>query len=190
MKLEYFLYVGNAYPHKNLNRLIEAIVLVNKKSRQTIKLEVVSGRNAFIERINSAIKKYEATEYVDLLGFVPDKKLKDLYKNSLAFVFPTLSEGFGLPGLEAMKSGTLVLASDIPVLREVYDSYAIYFDPLNPQSIATAMEKVIDLDSTSRLERIKNAKEFAKRYSWLKMAEQTLKIYEKVGKGGNSLRSG
>ena len=132
------------------------------------------------------IKRENAEEYVKLMGFVPDKKLGNFLSESIAFVFPTLSEGFGLPGLEAMASGTLVVASDIPVLKEVYKDHAIYFDAMNPESIAEALEKSLTMNQKERVERIKKAKEFIKTYSWDKMAEETLKIYESC----NSIRPG
>ncbi len=101
-------------------------------------------------------------------------------------MFPSLSEGFGLPGLEAMNAGTLALTSDIPVFREVYKDAAIYFNPYDFSSIADTMKEVLKLSKEKRKEKIEYGKEFVKRYSWRKMAEETLKVYE----GGISLRSG
>lgn len=181
---KYFLYVGSAYPHKNLKRLIEVVKLLNTKSNQEIDLLIVSGRCQFIERLNTSITKIGVEKYIKLLGFTSDEKLKALYRNSAAFVFPSLSEGFGLPGLEAIESGTLLLASDIPVFKEVYQDEAIYFDPLDVESISAAMQRVLQMPPSERQERIINAQKFAKRYSWAKMAEETLKIYE----DSNSLR--
>ena len=177
---EYFLYVGSAYPHKNLKRLIEAVKLLNTKNNHPVDLLIVSGRGPFIERLNTSIAKIGAEQNVKLLGFVSDSKLKDLHQDSIAFVFPSLSEGFGLPGLEAMESGTLLLASDIPVFREVYENQAIYFDPLSIESIIEAMQQALNMGTNERKERIKKAKDFAKRYSWAKMAQETLKIYNSI----------
>jgi glycosyltransferase involved in cell wall biosynthesis len=188
MSDRYFLYVGNAYPHKNLNRLIEAVVLLNKKVNEKVILKMSSARNVFIERLKESINKSGAEEFIQLLGFVPDEKLPDLYKNSVAFVFPSLSEGFGLPGLEAIEAGALVLASNIPVFREVYQNHTAYFDPNSVDSIEKTMEKALRLGADEREKIIREAQEFAKRYSWAKMAKETLTIYEEAG--GNSLRSG
>lgn len=182
----YFTYIGNAYPHKNLERLIKAIKILNTKSEQKVFLAISGARNIFTQRMQNMIKRENAEEYVKLMGFVPDKKLGNFLSESIAFVFPTLSEGFGLPGLEAMASGTLVVASDIPVLKEVYKDHAIYFDAMNPESIAEALEKSLTMNQKERVERIKKAKEFIKTYSWDKMAEETLKIYESC----NSIRPG
>jgi len=119
-----------------------------------------------------------ATLFVKLLGFVSDEELGALYLNSRAFVFPSLSEGFGLPGLEAMSVGTLVLASDIPVLKEIYKDSAAYFNPYDYTSMEKAMEDALALEPSVRKERIEKAREFAKRYSWDKMARETIKVYE------------
>lgn len=173
----YFIYVGNAYPHKNLERLIEAMVSLNKEIKDDIGLAIVSSRNVFVLRLEKLVKKLNAENYVKLLGFVPDGKLSGLYENSTAFVFPSISEGFGLPGLEAMASGTLVLASDIPVFKEIYQDNAVYFNPFGVDSIKDAMKLVLEMKGDERIKKISKGKEFTKRYSWVKMAQQTLDVY-------------
>src|SRR3989344_8400264 len=167
----YFIYAGNAYPHKNLDRLMEAVKAAE------VDLYIASSRNVFTKRLEE-----KKNEYVKLLGFVPDEKLTELYKNSVAFVFPSLSEGFGLPGIEAMEAGTLVLCSDIPVFREVYKDAAIYFNPLDFTSIEKAMENVLEMSEDVRKEKIAFAQKFVKRYSWSQMARETLKVYGDTGK--------
>lgn len=183
----YFIYAGNAYPHKNLKRLIEAMVLLNKNNVQTVNLLIVSSRGIFTQRLERLIRDEKAGEYVKLLGFVPDDELFALYKYSVAFVSPSLSEGFGLPGLEAMTVGTLILASDIPVFKEIYQDNAVYFNPRDFRSIEKAMENVLKMDPGLRAAKITKAKDFAKRFSWAKMAKETLKVYEE---SCNSIRPG
>lgn len=178
MRGDYFVYTGNAYPHKNLERLIQAMVLLNQK--KSVKLKISSSRGVFTERLENIVSKNNAQKYVEILGYVPDDKIKELYKNSLAFVFPTLSEGFGLPPKEAIEAGTLAVISDIPVLREVYADSVFYFDPYSVESIADALEKVILMKDSERQKRIDYAQKFLKKYSWLKMAKETLKVYESV----------
>jgi glycosyltransferase involved in cell wall biosynthesis len=186
MQKPYFVYTGNAYPHKNLSRLIEAVKILNTKSSQSVNLAIVSSRGIFTQRVENLIQKLAVKEYVKVLGFVPDEKLGSLYKNSAGFVFPSLSEGFGLPGLEAMSSGTLLLASDIPVFKEIYQDNAIYFDPESIDSIEKALESVFKMSEGTRNEKIKKGKDFVKRHSWVKMARETLDLYESC----NSIRSG
>ncbi len=180
----YFIYIGNAYPHKNLGNLIKAIKILNTKSHQKVTLAISGARNIFTQRIENVVKSENAEEFVKILGFVSDEKLGKLLLDSVAFTFPSLSEGFGLPGLEAMNVGTLLLASNIPVHKEVYKENAIYFDPMNSEKIAECMERALKMSSEERERRIKEAKEFVKIYSWDKMARETLKIYE----SSNSVR--
>jgi glycosyltransferase involved in cell wall biosynthesis len=180
----YFIYTGNAYPHKNLERLIEAMVILNNKCEHQINLLIASSRGIFTQRLEKTIRNRKANKCVQLLGFVPDNELFSLFKNSIAYVSPSLSEGFGLPGLEAMTVGTLILASDIPVFKEIYEDNVIYFDPYNVFSIEDAMEKALKIEETKRVEIISKAKDFVKRYSWAKMAKETLNIYESC----NSIR--
>src|SRR5258708_2105032 len=178
MKEYNFIYTGNAYPHKNLKRTIETIKQLNKNTDQKIIFNIVSSRNVFTARLEKIIKKLKAEEFVKLLGYVSDSELTILYKNSTGFLYPSTYEGFGLPGLEAMKAGTIVLASDIPIFREVYADNQIYFDPYSVGSIAKALEEVIAMPKSERELRIKKAKEFIKKYSWRKMAQETLEVYQ------------
>jgi glycosyltransferase involved in cell wall biosynthesis len=101
-----------------------------------------------------------------------------LYQNSLAFIYPSLSEGFGLPGMEAIQAGTLVLASDIPVFQEVYKDNVLYFNPLDFSSIKKTIKNAMSMGKSNREKRISKAQSFIKKYSWTKMAKKTLETYE------------
>lgn len=176
----YFIYTGNAYPHKNLSNLINAIVLLNKDREEKIFLKISSSRNIFTKRLEALIEKNKAQGYVQLLGYVPDEEIDNLYARSVAFVFPTLSEGFGLPPMEAINAGTLAVVSDIPVLKEVYSNSVTYFDPNDVGSIAQALERTLEFTLAQRSKMISKSQEFIKRYSWEKMARQTLDLYKSV----------
>lgn len=175
---DYFIYTGNAYPHKNLTRLIKSIAFINNELGRPAKLLIASSRNEFTKRLESLIKKLGAGEFVKLLGFVSDADLAALYKNATAFVFPSLSEGFGLPGLEAINAGAVVVCSDIPVFREVYGKNAFYFDPNDTRSIAKELSEVMDLNKSHKEKLNTIAKEFIKKYSWKDMAVKTLEAYQ------------
>ena len=183
IKKPYLLYVGSVYPHKNVERLIEAVKLLNNKYLTSdilhITLVIVCARNVFSERLRNKVVQMEAQEFVNLAGFVPDEDLAVLYKEAEAFVFPPLLEGFGLPGLEAMSVGCPVLCSNIPVLREVYGEAALYFDPLNPEEMAKKMVEVID-QKGKRDKMAEKGKRQAEKYSWSKMAKEILKVYSSV----------
>lgn len=170
----YFLYVGNAYPHKNLERAIEAAWTAK------LTLAIASSRGVFTQRLERIIKKFGAEEYVKLLGFVPDDKLGSLYQNAAAFVCPSTYEGFGLPGLEAMAVGTPVIASDIPVFKEIYGDNALYFNPYDFSVIAKAMQSVLEMSEDKRKNLISKAKTHAAKFTWQKMARETLEVYNSV----------
>lgn len=174
MNKPYFIYVGNAYPHKNLARAVEAVVACE------VNFVIVSSRGVFAERLKKLIRDHNGEKFVKFLGFVPDKELKTLYKGSLGFIFPSLYEGFGLPGLEAMSAGTLVLASNIPVFREIYKDKAIYFNPHDYTSIERSISDVLVMDKEKRKKIIEEGLKFVKNYSWAKMAKETLAAYEDV----------
>lgn len=182
---KYLLYVGNTYPHKNLDRAIEAVSGVNKKGHELYFL-IASSRNIFTDRLRNAAEEYGVEKYIKFSDFIPDNELGVLLNNSLAFIYPSLSEGFGLQGIEALASGTLLLASNIPTFKEIYKDNAQYFNPYDFSSIVKTIQDAISLSSQERQRIINNGQRFIKRYSWAKMAKQTLKIYEDC----NRLRSG
>ncbi len=176
----YFLYVGNAYPHKNLKRAVKAVAEYNLKHSSKVQLAIVSSRNIFTTRLEEIIKEADAQDSIKLLGFVSDQELSVLYKQAEAYLFPSLYEGFGLPGLEAMSSECLLIASEIPVFKEIYKDNAVYFNPFDSNSIEAAIRDVVTMDKKKKAETIKNAKSFANKYSWNKMAKETLKVYKDV----------
>ncbi len=167
----FLIYTGSAYPHKNLNKLLEAI------KKLDLQLAVVCVRDVFYKKLETEINNHHLNDKVKLLGFVSDEELTILYQYALAFVLPSLSEGFGLPGLEAMSSGCPVLCSDIPVFREIYANSAVYFNPKNENDIANKIDS-INKNADLRNELIKKGFLQAKKYSWEKMARETKKIYE------------
>ena len=179
----YFIYSGSAYPHKNLDRAIEAIKLLNVEKKGVI-LIITSPRNIFADRLNEKIKSLNAEKFVKYIGFVTDSELGSLFSHSIGFLYPTLSEGFGLPGLEAMQAQTLVIASDIPVLKEVYKNNAIYFNPENPDSIKTAIQRASGLVDDKRKQRIEKAFNYTKNFNWEKTAYETLDVYNEAIQSG------
>ncbi len=171
----YFLYVGSVYPHKNVERAIEAAVFCKKT------LVIVTPRNIFLKRLIKFVNKHSAYDYVKFTGYVEDNELSTLYKNAEAFVYPSLEEGFGLPGLEAMANGCLVLASNIPVFREIYKDNAIYFNPFDFSSISRAMEESLKMKPEDKNKIIVKAKLFVEKYSWQENAKSTLRLYQEAG---------
>ncbi len=171
-KENFILYVGNAYPHKNLNKLLDAM----QKVKDT-KLVLVCPRDIFSSRLNFEIEKRNLQKSVELKGYLAPKDLSTFFQKAQAYVFPTLSEGFGIPGLNALASGLPLVVSNIPVLKEVYGDAALYFDPKNPDDIAQKINKVLS-DKNLKFEQVQKGSQQVKKYSWQKMAHQTLSIYK------------
>jgi glycosyltransferase involved in cell wall biosynthesis len=180
----YLIYVGSVYPHKNVERLIGAVQKINQSSvishQSSVVLVIVCGRNVFLERLKVKIGKRSSRKEVNLVGFVPDDDLIVLYQNALAFVSPSLSEGFGLPGLEAMAVGIPVVCSNIPVFREIYGEAVTYFDPYDIDDIARGILEVLSFDTLEYQGKVEEGLKQARRFSWEECAKKTLKVYEEV----------
>ncbi len=170
---EYFLYVGNAYPHKNIDRLVEAFGKVDGNS----KLVLVGEQDYFYKKLKERLGLLKEKQII-FFGAANDKELANLYRHALALVFPSLSEGFGLPALEAMAYNCLVIASSIPSLKEICADTAVYIDPRSEESIYLAMQKVYK-DRFAFESYKKKAVERLKIFSWRKMAKETLSVYER-----------
>ena len=172
-KKPYLLYVGNAYPHKNLEKLILAFKkLIDKKLNY--QLILAGGDDYFYKKL----KQKHANPNILFPGFVKEKDLNILYQNASLYVFPSLCEGFGLPSLEAMIRGVPVVCSNSSCLPEILEDAALYFDPLNVDDIFKTIKKA--LNNKNLRKKLAN-KGFiqVQKYSWQKMAEQTLDLYTK-----------
>jgi len=134
----YILSVGQWRSHKNLLRLVRAFAMVIKNPKIPRNLELVfAGRDdPKYPELKALVRDLELDNRVKFTGFVADEDLPVIYNNALAFCFPSLSEGFGLPGLEAQACGTPVISSDKTCLPEIYGKAALYFDPESIDDIA------------------------------------------------------
>lgn len=171
----FVVYTGNLYPHKNISVLLSAVKILQNK----IHLVLVGSKSVFTQRAQNLIQEKKLTSQVTLLGRLSDIQLSNLYSQASAFVFPSLIEGFGLPGLEAMACGLPVIAANASCLPEIYQNAALYFDPHDPQDLANKIYKVItDSDLCKDLSR--RGIDQAKKYSWAKMSQQTWEIYQTI----------
>lgn len=173
----FIMYVGRPTPHKNLERLIEAFVKL-KSNHPDIILVLAGRKDENYRRIESEVRQ-RTIKNVVFTDHVSEGRLRWLYENCSAYVFPSLSEGFGLPGLEAMTHGAPVVSSNATCLPEVYGDAAHYFDPLNTQAMADAINEVLT-DKDLRLKLTKLGHEHAASYSWTRTATQTLAVYKDV----------
>jgi glycosyltransferase involved in cell wall biosynthesis len=162
------LSVGNRMPHKNFERLLDALALLPEAGRPHL---VITGSHGD-DPLRPAVEARGLAPWVELRGWLAPEELERLYAEATALVFPTLFEGFGLPTLEAMARGCPVICSDLPVMREVAGVAAVYVDPADPASIAAAIARVVadpaegERMSLAGLER-------AQGFSWSKTAEGT-----------------
>jgi len=171
----YILYVGNAYPHKNLERLILAFKEVNK-IKKDLKLVLAGKEDYFYHRLKKMTEKKNIKNVI-FAGFVSDRDLSLVYRQASLYVFPSLYEGFGLPPLEAMAEGTPVISSDHQCMREVLKDSAYYFNGKKTDEIAKAIVRLLD-DKKLRKKIITKGYKRIRKYSWKKMAEDTLDVYK------------
>jgi glycosyltransferase involved in cell wall biosynthesis len=172
----YLLYVGNLYPYKNLRRLIVAMPIL-RRTYPDLRLVIVGSADRFAAQLQDYARQQGADKAVIFTGFVSDEELAAYYSHAKLYVFPSLSEGFGLPPLEAMVRGLPVAAAKASCLPEVLGDAAAYFDPTDSADIARVIGET--LADTKRLSGLKRAGlKRVKQFSWKRMAEQTLAVYK------------
>ncbi len=180
----FIMYAGNVKPHKNLDRLIEAfMVLRQDRGHGDLKLLVSGSEVSRSQSLRRAVHRYNLHKYVRFLGYQTEDTLAALYRLAAVFVFPSLYEGFGLPPLEAMASGTPVVVSNVSSLPEVVGDAGVLVDPREPQSIAEGIHRVLD-DETFRHELIQRGLVRARTFSWSASVKRIRDIYEEVAAGG------
>jgi len=179
---KFALYVGDATWNKNLPRIVEAVIqaktplamvgkaLVNQNYDKTNKW------NSDLRKVQSIIKDQNV---VQALGFVSEKDLINLYNCATVLIMPSLYEGFGLPILEAMSCGCPVITSDKGSLPEVFGNAALIVDAKSVESISNGLRKVFNDDKLQK-ELSRKGLIQAKKFSWKKTAECTIKIYENI----------
>jgi glycosyltransferase involved in cell wall biosynthesis len=175
-KDQFIMYLGNAFPHKNVWRLAQAFDILHA-TQPDLKLVIVGKREVHYEELALQVQSLRAAKNILITGFLLDEEAKWLYEHCLAYVYPSLSDGWGLTPLEAMAHGAPVVASNVSCIPEVLGDAAYYFDPLDPKDIA---KKVADVLSSAKLRKQLQAKdaEQVKKFSWRRMAEETLAVYK------------
>jgi len=171
----YLLYVGNAYPHKNLESLVEVLPEIRKK-HSDLSLVMVGKEDYFYARLKENILEKTNIIFTD---FVTDEDLEILFKNALVYVFPSKYEGFGLPPLEAMAKGCPVVSSNASCLPEILGEAAEYFDPENREEMKNSINKVI-VDKKLRGDLIEKGYKQAKKYNWWECANETYVVIREL----------
>ncbi|HQM15745.1 MAG TPA: glycosyltransferase family 1 protein [Candidatus Woesebacteria bacterium] len=167
------VYLGSLYPHKNIKVVLQAL-----QTLTDYQLSIVSARNVFVERTKLQVRELGLQKRINFLGNLNDEALLEILLSAFALVQPSLSEGFGLTGLEAMAAHTPVIASSLDVFHEIYQDAPVFFNPHDSKSL---VEAIVSLSSPDRYRQsIVRGQKTASRYSWLKTAETTLNRYQQL----------
>ena len=175
----FVLYVGNIKPHKNLVRLIEAFDELRRGELEDLKLLIIGDQISKLPALRRAVHRHKLHKHVRFLGYLADDQLAILYRLASVFAFPSLYEGFGLPPLEAMASGTPVVTSNVSSLPEVVGGAAVLVDPYDVDAIVDGLRRVLTnptLAAEMRQKGIARAREF----SWERSVAKTWAVYQQI----------
>ena len=175
----FLMYAGNVKPHKNLERLIDAFVLLRNDGLDDLKLLITGSEISRYSTLRRAVHRHNLHQHVRFLGYQSEETLSALYRLADVFVFPSLYEGFGLPPLEAMASGTPVVVSNVSSLPEVVGDAAVLVNPYDPQAMADGIARVLD-DLTLRETLTARGLARARAFSWPESVKRIRKIYQEV----------
>lgn len=176
---EYFLYVGTIEPRKNLVRLIRAYKVFTRHVQNPPKLVLAGAKGWLCDDIYTLVKKLALEKQVIFTKYVPAENMTPLISGAMAFVFPSLYEGFGMPPLEAMACGVPVLTSGEASLPEVTGDYAVICDAYSVKSIARELYRIYkNPDLRKNLSRM--GLERARLFSWENSAEKLHEIYREL----------
>lgn len=176
---EYFLYLGTIEPRKNLERLIEAYHIFTQKVKDAPKLVLAGGKGWLYDSIFAKVTELKLDKQVIFTKYVPSEDMNPLMCGALAFVFPSVYEGFGMPPLEAMACGVPVLSSDAASLPEVTGDCAVICDAYSAESISDGLFRLYS-DENLRKELSVKGLERAKGFTWERSAEILYNVYREL----------
>ena len=177
---EYLLYLGTLEPRKNIDRLVDAYALIKQRVNNPPKL-VIAGRKGWqYDSIFKKVRELGLADDVIFTGYVDASDSPLLMSGAIAFVFPSIYEGFGMPPLEAMACGTPVITSNAASLPEVVGDAALMVNPYSTESIADAIERIL-FDKNLRAKLSKRGLKRASCYSWDNSVRVILDIYKRLG---------
>ena len=174
----YLFFVSTIEPRKNIVTLIKAFeILKEKEENKTLKLILAGGLGWKYHDVLDAIEKSKYKEDISLTGYISKDEKEYLFKNAKCFVYPSLYEGFGLPILEAMARGTIVVTSNISSIPEVGGEAAFYLNDVhNENELANLIEKAFKLDEESKKVIIEKGYKQVEKFTWEKCAKETASI--------------
>ena len=177
---DYFLYVGTLQPRKNLARIISAFAALKLENKPQPVLVLAGKRGWLYDGLFAQVRRQGLEGKVLFPGYISDEDKAALMSGALAFVFPSLYEGFGLPVIEAQSCGCPVIASTTSSLPQVAGDAALLVDPHDVAAIAAAMQRVVG-DSALRERLVERGFVNARRFSWTACAQTVLGAVEQTG---------
>ncbi len=171
----FFLYVGNRSSHKNFLRLVVAFGQSGLATEFDLRVVSPVGSKFDAQEI-ALIDAHQLHDSVYLINAISEVVLREHYAESIAFVYPSEYEGFGLPILEAMASGTLVAASNTSSMPEIGGTTAFYFDPYDTDTIADCLLRIVNLSAAERTERITQGIAHARTFTWERCQQETIQV--------------
>lgn len=174
-KQKYIFTVSTISPRKNMHRLVEAFNIIKDDVDSNL---IIAGKNGWLyDEVYNLVEKYKLQNRILFTGGINDEELKFLYKNCELFIYPSLYEGFGLPPLEAISYGKIVIASNVTAMPEVLKDSVEYIKPTNIEDIAEKMKCVI-LNKDKFNDNINKGKKLLKEYTWNKFGSKFIQLYK------------
>lgn len=173
----FLLFVGNAFPYKNVRRIIKAFAIV-QRSQPDLHL-VLAGKKDFFYNEHEAFVKKTGMKNVHFPGYISDGEKRWALQHCEAYIAASLSEGFNMPTLESMQEGAPLIASRASCHPEVIGDAALFFDPYSTEDLVDKIQQVIS-DDNLRQKLIKKGKARVKEFSWRRMANQTMAVYRQA----------
>ena len=175
----FLLFVGTLEKRKNVIGVIRTFTELNRNVETKLDLVLVGSPGYQYEDIEAEVKKSGLENQIKILGFVGETSLAELYQACEAFIFLSFEEGFGIPVIEAMSCGAPVLSSNTTSLPEVGQGHTWLVDPHDPVQAAKTLATILS-KTPEVLKKIEEGKKYARTQTWMKVAEETRKVYEKV----------
>ncbi|MBP1128775.1 glycosyltransferase involved in cell wall biosynthesis [Serratia sp. PL17] len=175
----YLLAVSSPNLHKNFHGMLSAFIEAMNKSKSSfpVKLKIIGATSSVFSK--TIYKKEMYSNNIEFIGRVTDEELVDLYQNALAFIFPSLYEGFGIPPLEAQASGCPVVSSNRAAMPEVLGDSVLYFDPNDGEAFSNAIVNIIE-NHDLRNSLITRGFENVGRFSWENSARKIIELVNKI----------
>jgi glycosyltransferase involved in cell wall biosynthesis len=176
----YFLFIGARLGYKNFQRMVQAFGQAGLAKDFDLRVVSPDKADKFSKEEMAELSHYHLENSVDLRLSVSENDLRASYSGAVALVYPSEYEGFGLPILEAMATGTLVVASNVASIPEIAGNIALYFDPHSVDSIADALKCTAALSETDRLSRINQGIVNARNFSWERCTHLTVEAFTRL----------